>query len=49
MGDIPKTRNEKIDHIDRCEFHRWTKDGECPWVSNKERDALFLDKENKNE
>ncbi len=34
------TREEKIDHIKRCEFHRGTKQGECPIVSNKEAKEL---------
>lgn len=34
------TEDEKIDHIKRCEFHRGTKKGQCPLVSNKEAEEL---------
>ena len=38
MGKL--TKEEKIYHFKRCEFHRGTKQGECPLVSNKEAEAL---------
>ena len=34
------SKEEKIDHVNKCEFHRGSKHGECPTVSNKEAYAL---------
>lgn len=35
------TLKEKIEHINKCEFHRGTKVGECPLISNKEAIELI--------
>ena len=39
------TNEEKILHVNRCEFHRGTKHGVCPTVSIKE--AKILKKQQK--
>ena len=35
------TLKDKIDHINKCEFHRGTKLGECPLISVKEAIELI--------
>jgi len=34
------TKEEKIDHINRCEFHKGRKEGICPTVSIEEANKL---------
>lgn len=38
------SKQEKIEHINKCEFHRGTKEGECPWVSKEEAIRLIREK-----
>jgi hypothetical protein len=34
------TREKKKEHISKCEFHRGTKNGDCPTVSKEEAEKL---------
>lgn len=34
------TKEQRIEHIQKCEFHNGHKDGECPIISNKEAQKL---------
>ena len=34
------SKQDKLDHIKKCEFHTGVKEGECPLISNKEAKEL---------